>query len=171
MLIRRIRMRAVDLLPRIAFARESARRALAVLVLFVAWLFATWLGPELVPPGGWRLGWVVGALALYTLLTCVSLPAMFVEALGIVRSSELRRVISQHAAPFWTVGSLAGVTGAAVFRYGPGSTLGSACLGIGAGSAVLVAILAWARIVESSRLERDRRHLAIADPHGPVTLF
>jgi hypothetical protein len=171
MLIDRLRMRSSDLLPRIALARASARQALFVLFLFVAWLSITWLGPALTPPGGFSLLATVAGIVAYSVLTCVALPAMAGEAVGILRSRELRRVVSQHATPFWIVASLAAIVGTAVVRSVTAPTLGAVCLGVGVAFAILVAAFAWARIVEASRLERDRRHLAFADPYGPVTLF
>jgi uncharacterized membrane protein YfcA len=104
-------------------------------------------------------------------LTCVALPAIAGEAVGVLRSRELRRVISQHAVPFWAVASLAAIVGAAVLQHASAPLLGAAVLGLGVAFAIVVAAFAWARIVEASRLERDRKHLAFADPYGPVTLF
>lgn len=171
MLFDRIRMRAKDLLPRIAIARRNGLRALGLLAVYVAWLSLTAFGPSFTPPGGWSFPLIGVALVLYSLFSIGTFLAVSGAAMDIVRVRATRKAISHHVAPFWGVVAASVTVGAIVQRYASEHWLAGAALGLGVGFALILAAYAAARVFQAARLEADRRQLETVDTIGPVTLF
>lgn len=165
-------MSAQDLVPHIASARASAFRALLLLLVHVAWLLVTWLGPAFVPTGGFDLEKTLIALAGYSALTVGTFAALLGTAVTVFRSGGLRRIISRHLAPFWMVATTAIVLGVIVRRYAStDDAVVSSWFALGVAFAVILSALAFARFAQASRLESDRRQLAAADVRAPVAIF
>ena len=143
----------------IGVARISASRAMRAVALFTAWLLVTWLGPEVHPPGGWTLWWMVGALAAYSVLTVGALINVWWWAMKLVRTGVLRRVVSAYFAPFWMVAAGCLCAGAAVWSV-VGDPIAAVWLAIGCVFTMLTAAYGIARRIEVRRLEQDERQLA-----------
>jgi hypothetical protein len=148
------------LIAEIAAAKASARRGLIAVSLFVAWLFATWLGPETEPPGGWSLAWIAGAVGVYSLLTIGALVAL-VRGVTRLRTGVLRRVVSTFLAPFWMVVAAATLLGGGIWAAADDPIL-SVWLGVGTTLALVTSAYAAARLLEAGQLESARKQLTHA---------
>jgi hypothetical protein len=135
----------------VGHARRSLGRAIAALVVFVLWLFVSWIGPDYQPAGGWSLPAAIGALAGYSVLTVIALGIVFRGAYEIVTRGDLRSVVRRNVGPVSLVVLIA-LGAALTIAFVHADMLIGAVLGAATGLAIIVASYALARAVHLQRL-------------------
>jgi hypothetical protein len=129
--------------------------------VFTAWLLLTWLGPELLPDAGWSVVASCVAIGGYALLTCGALALVWWWSVRVLLTGVLRRVVTQHLAPFWMVAAGCLCAGGAVWRS-VDDPLASLWLAAGTTLSLITACYSLARWIEVRALEQSLEHLAHA---------
>lgn len=129
--------------------------------VFSSWLLLTWLGPELLPDAGWSVVASCIAIGVYALLTCCALVLVWWWSVRVVLAGALRRVVTQHLAPFWMVATGCLCAGGAVWRA-VDEPIASVWLAIGTALSLITACYTLARRLEVRTLDESLAHLAHA---------
>jgi hypothetical protein len=135
----------------VGHARRSLGRAIGALVVFVLWLFVSWIGPDYEPSGGWSLPAAIGAVVGYSVLTVIALGIVLRGAWEIVVRGDLRSVVRRNVGPVSLVVLLAAAAGVTI-AFVHADLLIGAVLGTSTALAIIVAAYALARAVHLQRL-------------------
>lgn len=129
--------------------------------VFTTWLLLTWLGPELLPDTGWTVIASCIAIGAYALLTCGALALVWWWSVRVLLTGVLRRVMTQHLAPFWMVATGCVCAGGMVWRA-VDDPIASVWLAAGTALSLLTACYTLARRLEVRTLDESLAHLSHA---------